>query len=464
MELQIERLRPHQVGLAKHLASIFQHHRTAVDLSPCGAGKTYVSASVASASALPTLVIGPKSSESAWTRAAKHFNDKFSFVNYEQLRYGNTNYGRWDNNVVTREKFFKCQTCQLEVDPAKPSDCYAHPQGIHCIDTLARPAKRGKFNFHPAVRNLVFDEVHRCAAIKSLNADVLIAARRQGIRTTALSATAACSPLGMRGLGYLLDLHNLADFYSWAMRYKCRRDPNIGPGLHWLAGREEQRQIMASIRASIIPERGVYISLDDIPGFPQCDISAELYTVDSAAKIEEIYQQGGLKVTQMLRERQAIELLKLPIFEEVGKDYRAKGYSMVFFVNFQETIAQLQKIFPNAGVISGQHDNCAQVESDFDNNKLRELIVSADAGKESLSLHDRHGDFPRGALVSPNFSAVSMIQLFGRLRREGGKSKSFYRVILADKTVETKVWSAINRKSANIEALNEGDLNPFRES
>jgi hypothetical protein len=92
---------------------------------------------------------------------------------------------------------------------------------------------------------------------------------------------------------------------------------------------------------------------------------------------------------------------------------------------------------------------------------MRELIVNSAAGGIALSLQDLDGNFPRGGLASPSFSAVEMIQLFGRLCRDGGKSKSFYRVVLADKTVETKVWRAFQTKQGNIRALNDGDLNPY---
>jgi superfamily II DNA or RNA helicase len=485
----LERLRPWQRKPATHLESVLQAFDSALDMSVCGSGKTYISAAVAASSRLPTLVVCPKIAVSNWHRAAAHFGDKVSVVGYEMLRTGRAPFGWWDNPDPKPTKYFQCTSCQQIVDLEKFRPCYAHPAGIHCLEAKKKTARYGKFHFHQGIRNIVFDEVHRCGAVDSLNADMLISAKRSGAKLTMLSATPASSPIGMRGIGFALDLHNLdhdlidprkrllrQKFYRWASQYGVRRDPDFR-GLKWFAGQTRQREIMLQIRARIIPERGIRLDYDDIPGFPQRDIQAELYDLDDPAAVDSCYQEmaaaleqlalhtAGDKsaehpLTKILRARQQVELLKVPIFSELGQDYLDKGLSVVWFVNFRQTIDELLKRFPKAGVIDGQTGKRDEVINTFQTNRGRELIVNAEAGKESMSLQDLDGLHPRIGLVSPVFSAVVMQQIFGRLHRDGGLSRCFYRVIFANKTVEVKMHRAICPKLNNIDALTDADVNP----
>lgn len=482
-------LRPHQLLPARHLQEILGRRQSAADGSGTGTGKTYASAWVANQLGYPTLVVGPKVSCSAWSRAAEHFNDKFSFSNYESLRTGNTQFGKWDKKQVGRT-YYKCPCCQLEVDLGNFQPCPAHHAGIHCLETKKRPAVYGNFHFHPAIKLLIFDECHRCNGIDSLNAELPIAAKRQGIKTLFLSATLAQSPLNMRALGYALDLHNdkkdvellrggqlieVPSFYHWASRYKCRRDERF-QGFKWFAGAAEQQVIMRQIRDSIIPSRGVRVRSEDIPGFPKRVILPELYDLDAPEKIDGCY--GIMKealeqlaitsrsdkdpehpLTKILRARQQVELLKLPIVKELAEDDFEKGFSLVFFVNFSQTIDELKKLYPDAGVIDGStvKTRDATVEQ-FQRNAMRRLIVNCEAGGVSLSLQDLIGDFPRMGYFFPNFSAVSAQQVFGRLQRDGGKSTCFYRVIFANKTVEMPVHRSLMSKLDAMGALMDGTL------
>lgn len=207
------RLRPHQVEPVQQLRTILASHQSAVDLSDTGVGKTFVAAAVAALLRIPTLVVCPKIVVSAWHRAAEHFGDTLSVINYEMLFTGRSDFGYWERareaGISKREIFFVCVCCQRVVDFAKFSPCYCHPRGVHCIDQKKKPQRLGRFIFHDAVKFVIFDEVHRCGALDSLNADVLIAAKRQNIKVLGLSATAACNPLAMRALGFNLDLHSL---------------------------------------------------------------------------------------------------------------------------------------------------------------------------------------------------------------------------------------------------------------
>ena len=484
-------LRPHQVAPAAHLEAILGRFRSGVDLSGTGTGKTYVAAAVAAKSGLPTLVVHPKVARTTWEIAASAFGDTFSQVGYEMLRTGNTPFGKWTGGTAKREKYFKCQCCQRIVDLEKFVPCYCHPAGIHCLETKKRPHDYGQFAFHPAVKQVIFDEGHRCGGIDSLNADMLIAAKRQGLRTLVLTATAGFSPLNFRALGYLLDIHSLdkdviipgigvrPHFYRWARKLGCRRDPPF-PGFRWMVGAKEQTELMLKLREQIIPSRGVRVRSEDIPGFPACEIGVELYDVTSPEIFDKLYEQvresqEALKLrklddvapdsplTKILRARQEIELLKVPIAAELGQDYLDKGFSLVLFVNFRQTIDELAKLFPAARVIDGSPDSLKSRQESvelFQTNSIDTLIVNTAAGGECLSMQDLDGFHPRMGLVMPNHSAAKMRQLFGRLPRDGGKSIAYYRVLLAAGTVETGIHRSLRAKLNNLDALNDADLNP----
>lgn len=234
---------------------------------------------------------------------------------------------------------------------------------------------------------------------------------------------------------------------------------------------------MAQIRASIIPGRGVRVMADDIPGFPERDIQAELYDIDEPEKINGAYskmaaalEEHNLRkssdvdpehpLTKILRLRQEVELLKVPVFAELAQDYLEKGYSVACFVNFRQTIEELQRLLPSARIIDGQTKERQETIDLFQANVCRSLLVNSEAGGICLSLHDLFGGFPRVGLVSPCFSAVTLRQVFGRFQREGGKSRSFYRIIFANGTVEMPIWRAVRPKLDNIDALTDGDLTP----
>ena len=489
----LERLRPHQHAPFLHLRNVLRDFRTGVDTSGTGTGKTFVGAATALSLEGSTLVVCPKIAQSSWRRAADIFGDSVSVIGYEMLRAGGSPFGKWSNGRPKSVHYLQCEVCQCRVDPAKPQPCPHHPRGIHCVITKKRAPSYGEFSFHPAVNTIVFDEVHRCNSVDSLNADMLIGAKRGPHRVLGLSATLAHSPIQLRALGYLLDLHNLdhdklgpskigarlvsPSFKRWAGNYGCHYDPRFH-GWKWFASEENQKGTMSQIRSAIIPARGVRVTADDIPGFPERDIQAELYDIDDPEKINGAYGQmadalGRLReiksadkdpehpLTKILRLRQEVELLKVPVFAELARDYLDKGFSVACFVNFRATIDELLKLLPGSRIIDGASTKTRDQTLDlFQCNECRSLLVNSDAGGICLSLHDLHGGFPRVGLVSPCFSAVTLRQVFGRFQREGGKSRSYYRIIFANGTVEMPIWRAVRPKLDNIDALTDGDLTP----
>lgn len=503
----LERLRPHQREPAKHLVSVLHQYQSALDISDTGVGKTFVASAVAKALQLPCLVVCPKIVKSAWHRAATHFDDSLSVINYESLQTGRSKFGYWEKSskgIAKREIYFTCMCCQLKIDFDNFSKCYCHPLGIHCIDQKKKPQNLGRFVFNDAVKFIIADEVHRCGALDSLNADMLIAAKRQNIKVLGLSATAACNPLHMRALGYNLDLHGdkadrfapnmgdtvrpagisyeqyankfiLPNFYRWASRYGCRRDPAFH-GFKWMVGADKQTQVMRDIRSSIIPSRGVRVTVESIPNFPKRDISAELYDVDNPDNVNAVYHSiqqlearsssdhnPKLAITELLRAKQRLELLKVPVAAELALDYVDKGHSIGIFVNYRQTLDELSERLTGAAVIfGGQSVSSRESEIQyFQSDVVRIILIMSEAGGVGLSLPDLHGNFPRGGLVMPTDKAVTMRQIAGRFHRDDSISNCFYRILLAAGSIEQNMYRNLNQKLHNLDSLNDGDLFPI---
>jgi len=237
---------------------------------------------------------------------------------------------------------------------------------------------------------------------------------------------------------------------------------------------------MRQIREHIIPARGVRVRWESIPNFPAREILAEEYDLDENGLIQSLYSEmdDALRVleqsasgdinaehplTKILRARQRIELLKVPIAVALAEDYLAKGYSPAMFCNFRQTIDELSARLGCSAIIDGSAEGVRERQNHIDafqSNRARLIILNNEAGGVSVSLQDLCGTHPRVGIVFPNFSAVSMRQVFGRLHRDGGKSPCHYRVLFASGTCEAPIARALRAKCNNLDALNDSDLQP----
>ncbi len=481
--MNLSGLLPYQGPAAEQLLASLTKHGAALDSSDMGTGKTFVAGAVIRELDLPTLVVGPKISESAWRKMGAHMGVTFSYCNYELIRTGRTLFGEWENPKPAKMPvLWVCDSCQMKLDPLAKvmSKCPHHNLGIHCV-AIKRPSHNyGKFIWNPAIKQLVFDEVHRCAALDSLQSDMLLASRRQHIPTLSLSATAADSPLDFRALGFSLGLHNYANFYSWAAKHGCRK--TSWGGFQFLLGESNRKRVMAELHQEIFPEHGARIRIEALgDAFPEVQIKAELYDLSEGGRINKLYAEmdealavlNGLRqldgnaqhpLTNLLRARQELEIIKIPIFEELARDAIASGYHVAIFVNFRQTVDELCKRFKTNCRVDGsqvgergarERQGCI---ADFQRDAEPVIIASAAAGSESISLHDTHGNFPRLGLVSLGYSSRQVRQIFGRLRRALAKSAALYRIVLAAGTCEEKIHKAIAGNLDQMDLLNDGML------
>ena len=406
----------------------------AIDASDTGTGKTYSTLAAAREMGLTPTVICPKAVIPSWIRAAKHLGIACNAINYEKVRTGNTPYGRWV--------------------PVK---------GLSNVE---------RFVWGQQVSMLIFDEVHRCKSTKSQNADLLIGAALQSLPTIAASATAATNPMEMRALGFLLGLHGLRDFWSWAEAHGCYK--NQWDGWEW-GGADED---IAAIHRQVFPSKGIRVKISDLgDAFPKTQIRTELIPVASPDKIDKAYSavakaisevhekartddSGAEHLTAQLRARQVSELQKIPALIELAKDAIAERRSVFIGVNFSDSIDAVRaslKDVPCSIIRGDQTADERQRNIDaFQADKTRVVIANLRAGGVGVSLHDLNGRYPRTALICPGWSPTDLKQALGRVWRAGGKSTSIQRILYAADTVEEKVAERIEERLRTLAILNDG--------
>lgn len=170
-------------------------------------------------------------------------------------------------------------------------------------------------------------------------------------------------------------------------------------------------------------------------------------------------------LTVMLRARQKVELLKVDTIKEQALEFLEQKKSVVIFVNFVETLEYLYKhlqtkLKKNISIVKGgQSTVTRQRQIDlFQSNQNRLIILTMGSGRESISLHDTEGHYPRVSLISPSWSAQDLIQALGRIHRAEGKSKCLQYLIFCANTIEDRICEVIQNKIKTINAINDGDL------
>lgn len=454
--VNIDNLLEHQIQPAEDLLNCLRRHPRDVDCSDMGVGKTYVACAMVRELGLPTLVICPKSAIPKWESVGDLMGGEVTAINYERLVRCKTPYGEFFND-------------------------------------------RGnmRYRWNPAIKFLIFDEFHRAGGNNTGNCKLVLAAVHQNIRGLGLSATLAENPNRMMAAGYFINLFApqmeevaimtrkgvktkklpskavSAPFKKWAGKHGCR-DGYEGWGFY--GGPKD----MQKIHRAIFPEKGIRVRIKDIPDFPETQISPELIDFDED-KIQKAYlaMEKEMEVLadkckdwnpadpmfQKLRERQTIDLLKVPTYLDLTTDAVTEGRSVAMFVPYRATVKALSSRLQieHSIIWGGQTPTQRQEEIDrFSFDKTRVCLIVNQAGCESIDLHDIRGEFARLSLITPPYEAWLLRQILGRVRRAGGKSKSIQRILCALGTYEEVIYKNLVRKSLNLDALNDHDLDPFQ--
>jgi len=440
----------------QYICAAMEKYGSSLNGCGTGVGKTYITLGAVRETGRRLLVICPKTITNDWVRAAFYMGVELAgCYGWEWIKTGKTPFGGFEKHEKTGKKL------------------------------------KGTFQWNlPDDVDIVFDEVHRAAAISTQNAEMVIAAKNQGARIYMLSATIANDPTKMRATGYVLGLHNDGkSFYAWMEKHGVREDLiPIGGGRKIKVWKfyGSARHLQA-IHKHIFPVRGYRITAEELGDkFPETQILAKAYEMDEEKEIRFEYARMQQEVerimaekkgseaqacilVEILRARQRVELLKVPLFVSLTRDYEAEGHSVIIAVNFVETLEQICKELKITAVIAGvssgkkivpgysENDRILAVD-DFQANKVNKIAGIIAAMREGLNLHDIHGGHPRVSLISPGPSAFYLKQVLGRPWRAGGKTKSIQRILFAANTIEEQVCEGLATKLDQLDILMDGDL------
>jgi SNF2 family DNA or RNA helicase len=439
-------LDPQQPHVMKLIDSLYING-IAADLSETGTGKTFSAAWIAKYFNSPVVIICPKVVINNWNKVLNSFGIKAeAVINFEKLTRGNTQYLSFKNGQDN-----------------SPDDYQI------------------KF---PPNSLVIIDECHKCKGWNSKNSDLLIALKKNNYKLLLLSATSATNPLEMKSFGFATTLHNLVNYRNFITdsgAYTSR----FG-GYQIDIGSRKAIEAMGDIHNKLfnvynIASRMTRDMFGDI--FPDNHVMAECFNMGANTdKINRVYdimaaelaalEESSVNYSQhhfaiMTKARRLTELLKVPTMVDMIEDWYDEGMSPVVFVNFTDTVEAIEKqLVKNnkfngkiAKIVGGQTAKNRQSDIDgFQSDNKRIMIANLAAGNAGVSLHDLNGNFPRGSIVSPSFSAINMLQALGRIHRAEGKTKCIQKIMFAADTIEQDACKRVQAKLNNLEVLNDGDL------
>jgi len=466
-------LLPYQPDAVQALCSSLVSNRIAIDASDAGIGKTYHALAVCRELGLTPGIVCTKTGIIAWRRVCDLFNIRPLFIiNWE--------------GVISRK--LKTGDRSFRIVGSFP----------YCVAKQNRYTGRLSYDWNlPRKQNycIIFDECHKGNGRGTSQSAIMSAAYPYPL--VCLSATLADRAESLRTIGVLCRLFKPEDFTIWLQKQGCYKN-----------NYEQWQSVspvddMRRIGKVLFPRFGTRVRKADIPGFPAIQNIADVYPIKDAVKHNKAYQHfmGELealerqrlsaaaqkqlehdaqrianlnklmrdaqaeKLVANLRYRQYTELLKVDLFADLVREQIENDQSVVVFVNFTDTLLALAKKLKTENIIWGEQsgsrkgmDERKNIIDDFMADKIRLVLANICAGGVSISLHDTGGRYPRVALISPTYSAITLVQALGRIHRSGAKSASINRLVYAADTVEELVCRSVSVKLDTIAALNDADL------
>lgn len=485
----VSHLKQFQVEHVQNIIYALKTYGVALDTSDTGTGKTYSSIAVAAAMGLRVIIICPKPVVPNWHNVCTILDiEQLMIVNYEALRGG--------KYFVTLEDFLNDERIdcpyinlvreevvdQMTQEPVLNANGHAKTKVVDVTWNI------------PENTLVIFDEAHTGKnglnnSIPTINSKIMVMAKPQldpqrNVYGLFLSATITDKLENFDVIGYLLGLFPSYSKKSY-QQFIDKLPTDRLKAIH---------QLLYPSRASRMDIKQIKLLTGDSQ-FKKNDIQAKTYTLDAAscAEIEAAHDSirqamtalrqkqlvdGQHPLVVILRARQRIELLKIPIFIEETQNYISEGRSVIIFVNFSETMDTImQKLLNGTDIAADEIDVIRGGQSGeeretivqrFQDDEIRVLVCNIEAGGVGISLHDIRGEHARASLISPTWKAIHLKQCLGRGYRANAKSDMTQRIIYVksedgEPSIEQMMCENMNEKLKNIALLNTGDLNEYQE-
>lgn len=446
----INKLLPYQVPHTLQLYECLLDRNRVLDASDTGTGKTYCALAACKMLGYKPFIICPKSVLSTWIETCKYFDlNILGIANYELIK--GCKYYTEDYEVVN------CPYMDKEVNQVVD-------------EKTGKESKEYKYIFYlPKDTLVIFDEAHRCKNSNTETSRLLIALNNNQIKIMLLSATITDKIDCFRPFGVIFGFYkDILGFKPWMRnKFKFIKNYNI---------KDENQVKLKIIHDSIFPYYGSRMKIVELGDlFPQNNITAACYYLQNHVIVKKLYEEinqalldlhdkekRAVALGKLIRARQKVEMLKVPLFIDLAHEGLDSGFSIVIFVNYIETLENLAKELHeyNPQFIKGGQsiDERNLAINNFQSNKNKLIIAMCQAGNVGISLHDLKGGHPRMSIISPTWSGQDMKQILGRIHRAGSKSPAIQKIVYVAKTYEEEICKLIRNKISNIDAINDNDL------
>lgn len=406
------------------------------DASDTGIGKTYCAIATAILLKKEIFIICPRTIVSFWKKIVEDvFDEKLLGIStYHLIIKG--------KSINENGETIKCP--YLEIQNSK--------------------AVRYEWKFPDNVL-IIFDEVHKCSGHGSYASEILMSLKNlynKKLMILLISATICENPSKFRLFSV---------FLKWFDSYYSV--PN------WLESKYNPASASVIITKNLLKQDLISkVKISDLGNsFQKNQVTADYFDVEKNImnKIDKLHKQieENLKAIEEnkktdkksgftigLRERQEIELLKVPIFIELVDEYLENNFSVIIFVNFVKTLELLSKELKTDCLCYGDQTINTRESNirDFVEDKSRIIICTTGTGSESISLNDKNGTYRRVSLISPQWSSLKLIQACGRNSRVDSKTPSLNIIVYANTQTEKRMCNKIKDKCSLYNQITDLDL------
>lgn len=479
------KLLPYQVPHTLQLYECLLERKRVLDASDTGTGKTYCALAACKMLKFKPFIICPKSVISNWVEICKFFElDYLGIANYEMIKNG---------------KYY--------TENYEPVNCpYMDKQTKSVIDPKTKKeTKENEYEFYlPNDTLVIFDEAHRCKNSGTDTSKLLIALNKNDLKIMLLSATISDKINCFKPFGVIFGFYkDISGFRKWIsdkkeiyenkknskfynnfnynkyLNFNDINDSDISTSSTETSDdkfNEKDKSKLEAIHNAIFPNYGSRMKIKELGDlFPQNTISANCYNLTNKEEVDKIYDEINQLIkdiknketksnalAKLIRARQKVEMLKIPLFLELAEEALESNYSIVIFVNYLDTLEQIQKELSDyvPQIIKGGQSIEERTNNinNFQSNKSKVLIAMCQAGNVGISLHDIHGGHPRMSIISPTWSGQDMKQVLGRIHRSGAKSPAIQKIVYVAKTYEEDICKLIKNKLTNIDAINDAEF------
>jgi len=505
----LSKLRSFQIRHVKNLQYAIENNTIGFDGSDTGTGKTYTGVALAKNKGLSLIVCCPKSVIPTWYKVAADMDvPVLMIVNYETLKNG-----KYYPSLADFHEDIRDDCPYITIERVEVVDNMTQEPILNENGSIKTKVANVKWAF-PDDCLVIFDEAHKGknglnAPTPTINSRMMVSTKQylckeRNVYGLFLSATITDKLENFDVIAFLLGMYKPYIKKSYKMFLRSMTSDN--------------RSLLERIHNKLFPALGSRMNIKTIKAsgnesFKENIIRACAYEIDegSANEIEELHMQiknamiqlrnkiendGPHPLTVILRARQRIEILKVPIFvrriryfygldpeiDENGEHMVDSPKSIMAFVSFNETIELLTEKLIESGIdlshidfIRGGQtsDERAEIIKSFQDDSLNILICNIQAGGISISLHDLIGNRQRVSLITPTWSSIELKQVLGRGYRADAMTDMLQFIIYAkspnpfgkeaEPGVEEMMCAAANQKLINISILNDGDLQNYED-